>query len=61
MDNSDRLLSQHPLAMAYEANRQVQKAVELLEHVVAVQARPPKFSTYRIPMIRGSGSPPYSE
>jgi hypothetical protein len=34
-----RLVSQHPLAMAYEADGQVGKAVELLEHVVAVEAK----------------------
>jgi tetratricopeptide (TPR) repeat protein len=33
-DDSDRLLSQHVLAMAYEADGQVKKAVELLEVVV---------------------------
>jgi tetratricopeptide (TPR) repeat protein len=38
-DNSDRLLSQHVLAMAYEADGQVQKAVQLLEHVVAVKEK----------------------
>jgi tetratricopeptide (TPR) repeat protein len=35
-DNSDRLLSQHVLAMAYRADGQVQRAVELLEHIVEV-------------------------
>ena len=34
---SGRLLSQHVLAMAYEADGQVKKAMELLEHVVAVK------------------------
>jgi hypothetical protein len=38
-DNSERLLSQHMLASAYEADGQVQRAVQLLEHVVAVEAR----------------------
>jgi hypothetical protein len=38
-NDSDRLLSQHVLAIAYQADGQVQKAVELLEHVVAVKAR----------------------
>jgi tetratricopeptide (TPR) repeat protein len=38
-DDPDLLLSQHTLAIAYEAGGQVQKAVELLEHVIAVQAR----------------------
>jgi tetratricopeptide (TPR) repeat protein len=33
-DDSDRLLSQHVLAVAYEADGQVKKAVELLEAVV---------------------------
>ena len=36
-DHPDRLASQHALAIAYDANGQVQKAVELLEHVVKVQ------------------------
>jgi tetratricopeptide (TPR) repeat protein len=35
--DSDRLLSQHVLAMAYEADGQVKRAVELLGHVVAVR------------------------
>src|SRR5438270_447986 len=34
-DNADRLLSQHVLAGAYQANGQVKEAVQLLEHVVA--------------------------
>ncbi|KAF2825327.1 hypothetical protein CC86DRAFT_294722, partial [Ophiobolus disseminans] len=38
-DDSDRLLSQHVLAIVYGADGQVQRAVELLEHVVAVEAR----------------------
>jgi tetratricopeptide (TPR) repeat protein len=38
-DDSDRLLSQHELAIAYEADGQVQKAVELLVHVVAVKEK----------------------
>jgi tetratricopeptide (TPR) repeat protein len=38
-NNSDRLLSQHVLAMAYRADGQVKKAVELLEHVVAVRKK----------------------
>jgi tetratricopeptide (TPR) repeat protein len=38
-DDSDLLLSQHELAMAYEADGQVQKAVELLEHVVIVKEK----------------------
>jgi tetratricopeptide (TPR) repeat protein len=36
-DDSDRLLSQHVLAMAYEADGQVKKAVALLEAVVEAQ------------------------
>ncbi|KAF2785582.1 purine and uridine phosphorylase, partial [Melanomma pulvis-pyrius CBS 109.77] len=36
-DNSDLLFSQHALAIAYEADGQIKKAVELLEHVVAVE------------------------
>ncbi|OCK98381.1 purine and uridine phosphorylase [Cenococcum geophilum 1.58] len=36
---SGRLLSQHMLAMAYEADGQVKKAMELLEHIVAVEAK----------------------
>ncbi|KAF2202860.1 TPR repeat protein, partial [Delitschia confertaspora ATCC 74209] len=35
-EDSHRLLSQHDLAIAYQADGQVKKAVELLEHVVAV-------------------------
>jgi tetratricopeptide (TPR) repeat protein len=38
-DDSDLLLSQHALAMAYEADGQVQKAVELLEHIVKVEEK----------------------
>jgi tetratricopeptide (TPR) repeat protein len=38
-DNSGRLLSQHVLAMAYEADGQVHKAVALLEHVVEVREK----------------------
>jgi tetratricopeptide (TPR) repeat protein len=38
-DDSDLLLSQHALAIAYEADGQVQKAIELLEHVVAVREK----------------------
>jgi tetratricopeptide (TPR) repeat protein len=38
-DDSDLLLSQHVLAMTYQADGQVQKAVELLEHVVAVREK----------------------
>ncbi|KAH8685436.1 kinesin light chain [Tricladium varicosporioides] len=37
-DNTDRLLSQHVLAGAYQANGQVKEAVTLLERVVAIQA-----------------------
>jgi tetratricopeptide (TPR) repeat protein len=38
-DDSNRLLSQHELAGAYRADGQVKKAVELLEHVVAVREK----------------------
>jgi hypothetical protein len=38
-DNPGRLSSQHVLAMAYRADGQVHKAVELLEHVVSIKAR----------------------
>ncbi|KAJ5151145.1 kinesin light chain [Penicillium canariense] len=37
-DDSGRLASQHTLAVTYEANGQVKEAVELLEHVVAIEA-----------------------
>ena len=30
------MASQHQLAVAYQANRQIQKAVQLLEHVVKI-------------------------
>jgi tetratricopeptide (TPR) repeat protein len=36
-DHPDRLASQHELAMAYQANGQVKRAVALLEHVVKVK------------------------
>ena len=36
-DHPDRLASQYALAIAYEANGQIGKAVELLEHVVKVE------------------------
>jgi hypothetical protein len=39
IDHSDRLALQHALVMAYQADKQVKKAVELLEHVVAVKGR----------------------
>ena len=38
-DHADRLLTQHVLASAYEANGQVKDAVRLLEHVVAIRER----------------------
>jgi tetratricopeptide (TPR) repeat protein len=38
-DNSDRLLSQHVLAMAYREDGQVQKAMKLLEHIVEVEEK----------------------
>ncbi|KAL9628943.1 MAG: hypothetical protein Q9164_007089 [Protoblastenia rupestris] len=37
-DDPSRLVSQHALAIAYEANGQVKKAMELLEQVVAIEA-----------------------
>lgn len=36
-DHSDRLVSQHELAITYQANGQIKKAVELLEHVVVIK------------------------
>ncbi|KAJ4298062.1 hypothetical protein N0V90_005961 [Kalmusia sp. IMI 367209] len=36
-DDSDRLASQHELALAYGSDGQIQKAIGLLEHVVKVQ------------------------
>ena len=36
-EDSNWLASQHALARAYEADRQVKKAVEPLEHVVALR------------------------
>lgn len=36
-EHSSRLASQHALAVAYQADRQMQQAVELLEHIVAVE------------------------
>jgi hypothetical protein len=36
-EHLNRLASQHELARAYQADGQVQKAVMLLEHVVAVK------------------------
>jgi hypothetical protein len=38
-EHPDRLASQHRLAVVYLADGQVGKAVELLEHVVAVEAK----------------------
>ncbi|KAF2628862.1 hypothetical protein BU25DRAFT_409876 [Macroventuria anomochaeta] len=38
-DDMDRLSSEHNLAGAYEADGQVKKAVDLLEHVVAVREK----------------------
>jgi tetratricopeptide (TPR) repeat protein len=38
-DHIDRLMCQHKLARAYLGNGQIKKAVELLEHVVAVQEK----------------------
>jgi hypothetical protein len=39
IDHPDQLALQHALVMAYQADKQVKKAVELLEHVVAVKGR----------------------
>lgn len=36
-DDPSRMASQHTLAMTYKANGQVREAIELLEHVTAVQ------------------------
>jgi hypothetical protein len=36
-DHPDRLVSQHELARAYQANGQVKEAVQLLEHVFIVK------------------------
>jgi len=38
-DHPDRLVSQHVLAMAYQADGQVLKAVKLLEQVVAIKEK----------------------
>jgi tetratricopeptide (TPR) repeat protein len=38
-DHPDRLVSQYALASAYKADGQIAKAIELLEHVVAVEAQ----------------------
>ncbi|KAF2685268.1 hypothetical protein K458DRAFT_477318 [Lentithecium fluviatile CBS 122367] len=38
-EDADQLFSQHELAIAYQADGQVKKTVELLEHVVAVRAK----------------------
>jgi Flp pilus assembly protein TadD len=38
-DHPNRLASQHELARAYQANGQVEQAVALLEHVVALKRR----------------------
>ncbi|MCJ1309581.1 hypothetical protein MMC25_003241, partial [Agyrium rufum] len=38
-DNHDRLLSQHQLAGAYKANGQIEEAIKLMEHVVAVREK----------------------
>jgi len=38
-DHPDRLASQHALAGAYEANGQVEEAIQLLEHVVQVREK----------------------
>ena len=36
-DHLDRLASQHALAIAYEANGQIKKAIALLEQVVKIK------------------------
>jgi len=38
-EHPDRLASQHALAIAYEADGQVGKVMELLEHVIVVDVR----------------------
>ena len=38
-DHPDRLASQHELAGAYRADRQVKEAVKLLEQVVAIREK----------------------
>jgi tetratricopeptide (TPR) repeat protein len=38
-DDENRLSTQHALATAYEANGQVKDAIQLLEHVVAIEGR----------------------
>jgi tetratricopeptide (TPR) repeat protein len=38
-EDSDRLLSQHELAIVYQANGQIEEAVTLLEHVVKVREK----------------------
>ncbi|KAL9088207.1 MAG: hypothetical protein Q9165_006334 [Trypethelium subeluteriae] len=41
-EDPDRLASQHALAVVYRANGQIKEAIQLLEHVVAIQARLPE-------------------
>ncbi len=36
-DHLDRLVSQHALAVAYEANGQIKESITLLEHIVAIR------------------------
>ena len=36
-DHPDRLVSEHVLAIAYQANSQIGEAIKLLEHVVTVR------------------------
>jgi hypothetical protein len=38
-DDADRLLSQHELAGAYQANGQIKEAIKLLEHVVIIKRK----------------------
>ncbi len=47
-DHPDRLASQHELACAYEANGQIKKAVDLLEHVVKVREKLPEDHPSRL-------------
>ncbi|KAF5865336.1 hypothetical protein ETB97_004547 [Aspergillus alliaceus] len=44
-DNAYRLLSQHELAIAYQADGQVKEAIKLLEHVVAIKDHPDRLAS----------------
>jgi uncharacterized membrane protein len=37
-EHSDRLASQHQLAIACQADEQIKKSVEMMEHIVAVKS-----------------------